>query len=471
MLFTSGAFFIFLPIVLALYFSLERRAQNGMLLVASYFFYGWWDWRFCSLLAISTFLDFFCSLGMERHPARRRVFLLASLAGNLGILGFFKYANFFVDSAAALLAALGFQAHLPTLKIILPVGISFYTFQTMAYTIDVYRGQIRATRSLLDFALYVCYFPQLVAGPIERAQNLLGQFAAPRRVTRRMLASGALLVLLGFFRKIAIADAAAPYVEWCFAEPAQRTWIELLAGVWLFAIQIYGDFCGYSDIARGISRIMGIELMENFNQPYLSASITEFWRRWHISLSTWLRDYLYIPLGGNRGGTRKTYRNLMLTMLLGGLWHGANWTFVVWGGLHGLYLAAHKFWLGLRGRARPAAPAPLGKRLAGMVFTFHLVLLTWVFFRARDFGTAWSYLAGILGGRGGWAAFHLGPVFRVAFFSTLMLFVDLPQYRARAHERLLQWPWIARGLAYAALAAAILFLRPLNETPFIYFQF
>jgi D-alanyl-lipoteichoic acid acyltransferase DltB (MBOAT superfamily) len=301
MLFNSFEFLVFFPLVLALYYVLGRRGQNLLLLLASYLFYGWWDWRFCSLLALSTLIDFFCGLAMDRWPDRKRVWLAVSVVAGLGILGFFKYFNFFVDTAALALSTLGVEPHLPVLRIVLPVGISFYTFQTMSYTLDVYRGHLAPTRNLLDFGLYVAFFPQLVAGPIERATHLLKQFAAPRVVTRSMIESGCFLILLGYFRKVVIADGVSPMVETIFASSATAPWHQLVTGAVLFSIQIYGDFAGYSDIARGLSRLLGIQLMVNFKQPYLSRNITEFWRRWHISLSTWLRDYLYIPPGGKPG--------------------------------------------------------------------------------------------------------------------------------------------------------------------------
>ncbi len=472
--FTSPEFLIFLPVVLCAYYVLSRRAQNAWLLAASYFFYGWWDWRFCSLLALSTVVDYTCALRIEAATAdrARRRWLLASLCANLGILGFFKYFNFFADSAAALLAALGFQPHLPVLRVVLPVGISFYTFQTMSYTIDVYRRNLAPTRSFLDFALFVSFFPQLVAGPIERATNLLRQFAAPRTVTRPMLESGCFLVLVGFFRKLVIADGVAPIVDSAFADTAAAGWGTLLCGALAFSLQIYGDFAGYSDIARGISRLLGIELMVNFRQPYLSRSITEFWRRWHISLSSWLRDYLYIPLGGNRRGTAATYRNLMLTMLLGGLWHGARWNFVIWGGLHGLFLAVHKWFLVRAGRKVGAAPLPFtATGLLATAGTFLLVAFAWIFFRAQTFADATSCIAGIATLRGGLAAFPAGLAAKVAVFAALTAFLDLPAYRRDTQEALLSWPWLLRGAAYAAMFLLIILLRPLDDVPFIYFQF
>lgn len=472
MIFNSLEFFVFLPLVLAAYYALSPRAQNAWLVLASYFFYGWWDWRFLSLLWVSTLIDYVCGRAMERHPRRKRAWLLASMLSNLGILGCFKYFNFFVDSAAALLAAAGLDPHLPVLRVILPVGISFYTFQTMSYTIDVYRGHLAPTRNLLDFALYVAYFPQLVAGPIERATHLLKQISSPRIVTRPMVESGCFLILRGLFRKVVIADGVAPLVNGIFAEPEFYSWMKLSLGAALFAIQIYCDFAGYSDIARGTSRLMGIELMVNFRQPYFSRNITEFWRRWHISLSTWLRDYLYIPLGGNRSGTGATYRNLALTMLLGGLWHGARWNFVIWGGLHGAYLAIHKLWLARRGRPPDIGSAP--RFTPGMLLkiagTFALVDFAWIFFRCSSLADALGFLHGIFTFQGGWQL-PVGLLAQTLFYAGLAIFTDLPDYFDNRQEHLLDWPWLARGAAYAAMLFLLVFLRPLDDTPFIYFQF
>lgn len=471
MLFTSWTFIIFLVIVLAVYYCLSTRAQNIFLLLASYFFYGWWDWRFLGLLVFSSVLDYSCALGIETGR-RRSAFLLLSIVGNLSVLGLFKYYDFFVRSAVSLLETLGFHPQVPLLQLILPLGISFYTFQTMSYTIDVYRGKLSAERDFFLMALYVTYFPQLVAGPIERAGHLLGQFRAPRRVDEKKIYTGSLLLLLGFFKKLAIADVVAPEVELVFAQPEGVPWHALFEAVWLFALQIYCDFSGYSDMARGTSRLLGIELMVNFNQPYLSANITEFWRRWHISLSTWLRDYVYIPLGGNRHGTARTYRNLMLTMILGGLWHGANWTFVVWGLLHGVYLAMHKWWMGDRPAGRPEwEDGFTARRVIGMMATFHLVLLTWVFFRASNFGDAMEILGGILTFRGGLSPFALADFMNLAFYSFLVLLVDVPQFIGRDHTAILDWPWPIRGLMMGTFLVLMAVLAGGNETPFIYFQF
>jgi alginate O-acetyltransferase complex protein AlgI len=417
-------------------------------------------------------VDYIVARQMARSDdqRRRKAYLLVSLATNLGILGLFKYFNFFIESAAALSASLGIPANLPTLRIILPVGISFYTFQAMAYTIDVYRRDHPPAQTFLDFALYVCYFPHLVAGPIQRYM-LLEQIQKIRRPTWDQISSGCALILIGLVRKVAIADSIAASVDRTFTQPLEFGSLALLLGLYLFSLQIYCDFAGYTDIARGSSRLLGIDLMVNFQHPYFSTNITEFWRRWHLSLSNWLRDYLYIPLGGNRDGRGKTFRNLIVTMLLGGLWHGANWTFVVWGGLHGLYLAAHRLLLGdrrpevdNRSRTWRQWPIDLGK----MILTFHLVALTWIFFRAASFGEAWDYLTGILAWRGGWQIDGAWPLLASLL---LLLLIDIPQYKANDHTALLRWPWPVRGFAYAGLVWAICALRSDGTVPFIYFQF
>ena len=475
MLFNSTEFLIFLPVVLGLYYALALRPQNLMLLAASYLFYGWWDWRFLGLLMLSTVLDYTVGLWLPRVAEQhRKPVLVASLVVNLAILGFFKYFNFFVGSAVELLASLGFHANVPVLNIVLPVGISFYTFQSLSYTIDVYRGKMQPERNLLDYALFVAFFPQLVAGPIERADHLIRQFARRRVVTAQMVYSGMFLMLIGYFKKVGIADAVAPTVQEAFSGAGTVSWVVLLKGLWFFTLQIYCDFSGYSDIARGCSRLMGIELMENFNQPYLSASITEFWRRWHISLSTWLRDYLYISLGGNRHGTVKRYRNILLTMLLGGLWHGANWTFVIWGGLHGVYLAVHKLMLDRRTALRDVAMTGVLPRLkqgASVLATLHLVMLTWVFFRAQSVTDALSFLKGIVTLRGGSAALNVDDALAMLFYAALVLAVDWPPYQQKDHTAMLRWPLLPRSATLAALMLLLLILGENSETPFIYFQF
>lgn len=468
MLFNSLEYAVFLPAVLLAYWALRHRAQNGLLLAASYLFYGWWDARFLTLLAVSTVVDYSVARAMERaEGGRRRALLAVSVAANLGILGFFKYYGFFAESAADLLASLGLGADVPTLRVILPVGISFYTFQTMSYSIDVFRGRIPACRDPLAFAVYVSYFPQLVAGPIERARHLLPQFTNPRTSPNSTAAGYAVLMIVrGLFKKVAIADTLAPLVDRVFTGSADAGAISLVVGILAFGIQIYGDFSGYTDVARGSSRLLGIELMENFSQPYLSRSITEFWRRWHISLSQWLRDYLYVPLGGNRRGPRRTYINLMLTMLLGGLWHGAAWTFVVWGALHGAFLAMHKWW-------NPAAGAETGRPwrrldLPATLVTFGLVHLAWVFFRADGIGQALEVLGGVATLRPGEVL--AGDVVLLMLAAGAMLAIDASERFGFRVPSTVTSPTLA-GAAYGVMLLGLVVASGHEAAPFIYFQF
>jgi D-alanyl-lipoteichoic acid acyltransferase DltB (MBOAT superfamily) len=468
--FNSIQYLAFLALVVALYGLLRKRGQNLLLLGASYVFYGAWDWRFLSLLWISTVTDFFVGRAMGSTPERRRRrwLLAVSVLVNLGMLAAFKYFDFFTDSAAALLEAAGFEADWPTLNVVLPVGISFYTFQTMSYTIDVYRRKIDPTTDALAFAVFVAFFPQLVAGPIERARRLLPQFSVCRSVARGGdLWSAFHLIGLGLFKKVVIADAVAPHVSEAFAAADTAGWVTLLVGVVGFSLQIYADFSGYSHIARGSARLLGIELMVNFNQPYLSRNVSQFWRSWHISLSTWLRDYLYIPLGGNRRSGLLTYRNLMATMLLGGLWHGAAWTFVAWGALHGAYLALHRR---LRRRTAGTETGLPGLRsLPAVAATFIGVSLTWIFFRAATFTAAWSYLTGLLSLRPGAISRTAVGIVVPALLVTII--IDVAQRRAGSHEAIMRWPAAARGIAYAAAITAFVTFSGDVPIPFIYFQF
>ncbi|MEZ4386374.1 MAG: MBOAT family O-acyltransferase [Candidatus Krumholzibacteriia bacterium] len=476
MFFNSFVFVLFLAVVLPVYYGLRSQRTRALwLLTASYVFYGYWDWRFCSLLLLSTLVDFY--VGRAVHAAadadRRRRLLWLSCVVNLGILAVFKYFNFFIGSVQETAAHLGWTVDFLHLNIILPVGISFYTFQTMSYTIDIYRRRLEPTESLVDFALFVSFFPQLVAGPIERARNLLPQIARLGRPTRTQVREGLTLLVIGYFKKVLIGDAAGRIVDQVFGRHDLYASPELLAALVLFAIQIYADFSGYSNIARGLAKLLGVELMKNFEQPYLSANITEFWRRWHISLSSWLRDYLYIALGGNRRGHRRTYVNLMATMLLGGLWHGAAWTFVVWGGLHGLYLAVHKMLLGERkiaDRFTWQGPGSLVRWLAAVAGTNLLVLLTWLFFRARNFDQAWDFLTAFVH----WQGSALGPRFAgitLSFLAILML-LDGLEYGFRSHVWPLRLPRpVAGGLGVAATILVVLYMATTEPMPFVYFQF
>ncbi len=475
MLFNSWPFVAFFCIVYLVYRALPHRQQNWFLLLASLFFYGCWDWRFLGLLLFSTGVDYWVARLIEdtADPRQRRRLLSVSMCVDLGILGFFKYCNFFTASFARLLEAIGFQASIPVLQIVLPVGISFYTFQSMSYTIDVYRGLLSPTHKWSDYVLYVSFFPQLVAGPIERSTHLLPQIQNPRNITPDAIASGLRLIVLGYFRKVFIADAVAPMVGACFAAPSNYGGGTLLLGVYLFALQIYGDFAGYSDIARGTSRLFGIDLCLNFRQPYLSSNITEFWRRWHISLSTWLRDYLYIPLGGNRKGRLRTYINNMLTMLLGGLWHGAAWHFVAWGGLHGAYLMVHKMMIGNR-KIAPDSPATNFTTFVIWLFkcfvTFNLVCLAWIFFRADCLTSALKYLYCMFQHGGEWVADIYGVYF--LFYGSLACIVDYSCFHFASEvpttDRMRP---IFRGAAYAVMLFLIITIGEYDTQPFIYFQF
>jgi D-alanyl-lipoteichoic acid acyltransferase DltB (MBOAT superfamily) len=475
MVFNSLQYLVFFPIVFVLYWQLRRRAQNVLLLLASWFFYAMWDWRFLGLMLLTTVVDF----GVGRYLAatdderRRKLAFGLSLGLNLAVLGFFKYFDFFVGSAADLLRAFGLDASEPTLRILLPVGISFYTFHGISYTFDVYRRDIEPAKDLLDFAVFVAFFPQLVAGPIGRAHIQLPQFENERPPLRWEEArSGLCLILLGLFKKVAIADALAPFVDQTFTDPGSASWIALLGGAYAFALQIYGDFAGYSDVARGSSRLLGIELPLNFEQPYLSRNITVFWRTWHISLSNWLRDYLYIPLGGNRDGRAKTYRNLMLTMVLGGLWHGAAWTFVVWGTLHGLYLCAHRAFT-----ERPGAAGPIHNRVGHFgradvlpaIGTFQLVVFAWIFFRAESFAQAFDVIAGIVTLQGGvtdWSALSL-----LGLLGAISIAIDITQRNTETHTPMLSWTPVIQGAVYGAFVLGIVVFSGGETVPFIYFQF
>ena len=382
MIFNSLDFIVFFIFFSLGFFSIKPKYRWFLLLIASYFFYMYWKWEFIFLIIFSTLTDFYCGLKMSQKILKRekKVYLLLSLVTNLGLLFFFKYFNFFTDS----ILSISGNIYEP-LNIILPMGISFYTFQTMAYSIDVYKGKVQAETHLGKFALYVSFFPQLVAGPIERAEKLLPQFQNnTNKLSFNNLISGITQILFGLYKKVVVADLIAIYVQSIYGNYELYTGFTLLFATYLFAIQIYCDFSGYSDIAIGSARILGYDLMENFKTPYFSKSITEFWRRWHISLSSWLRDYLYINLGGNRKGRILTYRNLMITMLLGGLWHGASWNFVIWGFLHGLYLGLERVF---NFPSYIDSKSTITKIISGVI-TFNLVSLAWIFFRAENFTNA-----------------------------------------------------------------------------------
>ena len=469
MWFNSFEFWIFFGTVLCIHALLRHRGRNVFLLGASYWFYGCWDWRFLGLIAFTSGFEYLSASQINRTQNRsiRRRWLTASLALELGILGTFKYFHFFVNEADYLLESVGLDGWQPAFHIVLPAGISFFTFQALSYTIDVYRGLIRPAKSLADFALYVSFFPQLVAGPIERSSHLLPQVENQRPlISHRHFQEGLYHILTGLFKKIFVADNMAWLANHVFSSPpGSLSALDILLGIYAFAFQIYGDFSGYSSIAIGVARWLGFDLMDNFQRPYLAASPQEFWKRWHISLSTWLRDYLYIPLGGNRGGKWFTARNLLITMVLGGLWHGAAWTFVAWGALHGVWLIADRF---LR---RPSAMAPsLWRRSVSTLITFHLVCLTWLFFRADSFHHAIAMIQR-LGGDWPVTDFAQTAMALIPFFAGPWIAFDLWMERGGGQLSLLHVHWLWRSSVYFLIILALLFFPAPVPVEFIYFRF
>lgn len=403
MIFNSIPFLLFLPVVFILYWFVFKKlsCQNVLLLVASYFFYGWWDYRFLLLISGSTLVDYFIALAIHRNESEkwRKILLYCSIGFNLLLLGYFKYLNFFIDSFIDLGNSLGFTSNYSSLAIILPVGISFYTFQTLSYTIDVYRNEIKPTRNFVIFATYVSFFPQLVAGPIERAKNLLPQFSQKRIFSFNKAKSGIQLIIWGLFQKIVIADNCATFVNAIFDSHDRLNSLSLILGGVYFAFQIYCDFAGYSNIAIGTARLFGFDLMRNFNYPYFSKNIGEFWRRWHISLSTWFRDYLYIPLGGSRGSKILQLRNVFIIFLVSGLWHGANWTFIAWGGLHALFFIPILLKRSDRELVKKRESETHALDIKGYFqigFTFFLTCIAWVFFRSASIEESFKYLKRII---------------------------------------------------------------------------
>lgn len=378
MIFNSWVFLLFFILVYSLYLRLALVNQNRLLILASWVFYGFWDMRFLCLLIASSVIDFFLAQGIHRRSGTpKRLYLCLSIFINLSVLGFFKYCDFFIINLLSILHHLSIPTHLHTLNIIVPVGISFYTFQSISYMVDVYRGNIRPCQRLDSYLLFVAFFPQLVAGPIERAKHLITQIQEQRHITPTHLQQGFWLILKGFFFKVFIADNLATSVDAIFTQTSPSS-TEVLIGIYAFAFQIYGDFAGYTHMARGISSLMGFNLMLNFKAPYLACNPSDFWQRWHISLSQWLRDYLYIPLGGNRQGITRTCLNLFLTMFLGGLWHGANWTFVLWGIYHGILLISHRL-------LQPIKNLWAWPKFIKQIVFFHLICFGWLLFRSKDF--------------------------------------------------------------------------------------
>ncbi len=482
MLFNSVDFAFFLPIAFLLYwfvFKSRLHWQNAFVVLASYVFYGWWDWRFLLLIFISTTVDFLIGkmLNNSRQKKSRLLWLSFSIVVNLGMLGFFKYYNFFLESFVDAFSLFGHTLSANTLAIILPVGISFYTFQTMSYTIDVYRKKITPTTNFIAFAAFVSFFPQLVAGPIERASHLLPQFFRERRLGYSQAVDGSRQILWGLFKKMVIADNCAPYVNYIFDHSDELNGSTLLIGAFFFSFQIYGDFSGYSDIAIGTARLFGFDLRQNFATPYFSRDIAEFWRRWHISLSTWFRDYLYIPLGGSRLNKTKVIRNVFIVFLVSGFWHGANWTFIAWGGIHALLFLP----LLIRGKNRvhldPLIQSKTRNTLREFLSisgTFLLVTLAWVFFRADTLSAAIVYIQNILT-----TSLFSAPVYEglknSLLIGGLILFLLIMEWRARAQKHPLEqlelrWSTTYRYLLYYLLVFLIYWFGG-KDQPFIYFQF
>ena len=470
MLFPTLDFGVFFLIVFAVAWGLRHRldARKVFLVAASYVFYGYWDWRFCFLLAASSLVNYAAGRiidGSDDPRARKRVLVLAIIA-NLVALGFFKYYDFFIGSLNDLMWDVGLQRELPYLAVILPVGISFFTFQGISYVWDIYRGDVRASRSPLDVFLYISFFPQLVAGPVVRAQTLIPQIEAPPNPSRILATWGMLLVVLGLFKKMVVANyLATEMVDWAFLDPLAYGPADLTLAIWGYAIQIYCDFSAYSDIAIGVAALLGYRFQKNFNQPYRAESIRELWRRWHISLSSWLRDYVYIPLGGNRGGPWRARANLFLTMLLGGIWHGAAWHYVLWGAMHGAALVIET----VLGLGRSAGRRPIWRRAVAVFLTFNFTCLAYIFFRAETLADALTYLEGF----GNWSApveFWTPFLMTLVFvgFATHFLPEDaLERVEARVRRVPLSLQGAAAGLAIVAIDA----MGPEGVAPFIYFQF
>ncbi len=468
MVFNSITFLVFFVLFFFTYWWVSRKGsvktRNAWLIIGSYIFYGWWDWRFLSLIIISSLADFGLGISIfnSRSARGRKIALVASLLINLGLLGFFKYFNFFIESFARFLELFGLQPSISTLAIILPVGISFYTFQTMSYTIDIYRKKLEPTRSILQFMAFVSFFPQLVAGPIERATRFLPQFSNLKTFDYQRTVGGLRLVLWGFFKKVVIADNMGVVVNALYAQPENYPGWPMLLGAVLFAFQIYADFSGYSDIAIGLGRMLGFDLMTNFRKPYFSKSLTEFWHRWHISLSTWFRDYVYIPLGGNRKGRFRTDLNLLVTFVLSGLWHGASFTFVIWGFVHGLSLIAEKH---------------LSIKKMPVWWVFLLCSLFWIPFRAQGLGHLKSIGVQLLK----WpASFRLPApiqedVYRLSAVGfVLLIFIAIEKWMKEYdfNDFISRFSKPVRYLAYYLLVLLILGLGNYDVKPyFIYFQF
>ena len=478
MLFNSLDFAIFLPVVFFLYWFVFNKKlvwQNALVAVASYVFYGWWDWRFLSLILFSTLVDYFVGLNLAKteKPIFRKLLLWLSILINLGFLGVFKYYNFFLDNFRSAFNVAGYELNANSLNIILPVGISFYTFQTLSYTIDIYKYKLKPTKDFISFAAFVSFFPQLVAGPIERASNLLPQFYKERKFINSKAVDGLRQILWGLFKKIVIADNCAEYANEIFNNSGDYSGSTLFLGGFFFAVQIYGDFSGYSDIAIGTSRLFGFNLMKNFAFPYFSRDIAEFWRRWHISLSTWFRDYLYIPLGGSRGGTSMKIRNTFIIFIVSGFWHGANWTFIVWGALNAIYFLPLLLSNLNRNNLKVVAYNsyfPSIKEFLQIILTFSLTIFAWIFFRAENIGHAFNIIKEIFS----YSVINYPEIIPVTLLSLIAMFFSI-EWLGRNHEFAIQKVGfkLSRSFRWSFYIVIVLtiFLFQGKEQEFIYFQF
>lgn len=473
MIFTEVRFFLFFIVVFATYWLLNvNKYRKIFLLAASYFFYAAWNYKFLSLILLSSIVDYVIGNKLAKTSGtERRLWLLVSLTVNLGMLAVFKYFNFFIESMNSLLLTIGLSDQISTLKIILPVGISFYTFQTLSYSIDIYRGKLEPAKNLLDFSLFVGFFPQLVAGPIVRASDFLGQLGAIREFRTTDVRWCLILFLCGFFKKACISDNISPYVDAFYQNPSNYELTSAACSVFLYSVQIYCDFSGYSDMAIASAGLLGYRLRENFEFPYLASNITDFWRRWHMSLSSWLRDYLYIPLGGNRSGEFKANRNLIITMLLGGLWHGASWNFVLWGALHGFALIVHKLFRRQRKETAAISTSNSVWPLLCWIFTFVFVSLTWIPFRCQSFSDTVSIFYSF-------ACFSSSGNMSISDSTWMLWTLLITLLAAHALSRLgwtATWwrnvPSFVFFTNYGIAWAIVLSLRSMENTPFIYFQF
>ena len=475
MLFNSISYLIFIPIVFFLYwfvFNKSFQFQNFLILVSSYIFYGWWDWRFLFLIFLSTAVDYLVGRMMysSQRTKVRKIYLYLSILFNLSLLGFFKYYNFFIDSWVDLISYFGYQIqNIWTLKIILPVGISFYTFQTMSYTLDIYYKRLKPTKDFISFAAFVAFFPQLVAGPIERAHNLLPQILSKREFIYNQGVEGLRLILWGMFKKVVIADSLAWRVDYCFNNYQHLDGGTLILGLLYFSVQIYCDFSGYSDIAIGTAKLFGIELMSNFRFPYFSRNIGEFWKRWHISLSSWFRDYIYIPLGGSQRGKLLTIRNIFITFLISGFWHGANWTFIVWGLVHAIlyiFLVLYKNKKQSNRNEKFYIHINLIKNSFQTMITFFIVMIVWVFFRSESILNSFEYLGLII------SKFSI-PMDNKGGILVVFIFFSLEWLFKNDERRVINFKNIYyRWFFYFILSFfCFSFFKIFEENQFLYFQF